>query len=123
MNNSSVTIAVVEDDAGLRIALEQLLRSAAYRAVTFDSAENFLNYPERSRVGCVIADINLPGMSGVELVKSLGSNGDRLPAVLMTGRRDRATLELSSQVADVPRLDKPFSDGALFEVIDRVMHR
>jgi two-component system response regulator FixJ len=62
-------------------------------------------------------------MTGVELVKQLGQNGDRLPAVLITGRRDAATTELASQVSDVPRLYKPFSDEALFEVLTEVMKR
>jgi two-component system response regulator FixJ len=119
--NLSVTIAVVEDDHGLRTALQQLLRSAGFRAVTFESAEEFLAQVDGCEVECLIADINLPGMSGVELVKKLGGNGDRLPAVLITGRRDDATAELAQQVADVPRLYKPFSDDALFEVIGRVM--
>jgi two-component system response regulator FixJ len=121
--NAGVTIAVVEDDAGLRTALQQLLRSAGFRPVTFGSAEEFLADAERGHAQCLIADINLPGISGVELVKRLGTNGQRLPAVLITGRPDAATLELARQVEDVPRLDKPFSDAALFEVIERVMRR
>ena len=116
-------IAVVEDDAGLRTAIEQLLRSAGFRAVTFESAEEFLAHADRAAVECLIADINLPGISGVELVSRLGTNGQRVPAVLITGRRDAATAELASRVADVPRLYKPFSDDALFEVISRVTKR
>src|SRR5712691_5173483 len=123
MDNAGVTIAVVEDDAGLRAAIEQLLRSAGFRAVTFESAEDFLTQADSATVQCVIADINLPGISGVELVKRLGTNGQRLPAVLITGRRDAATSALASQVADVPRLYKPFSDDALFDVISQVMRR
>ena len=122
-NNAGVMIAVVEDDSGLRTAIEQLLRSAGFRAVTFESAEDFLASGGRSDVACLIADINLPGISGVELVSRLGTNGQRLPAVLITGRRDAATAELASRVADVPRLYKPFSDDALFDVISRVMKR
>jgi FixJ family two-component response regulator len=121
--NASTTIAVVEDDAGVRTALEQLLRSAGFRALTFESAEAFLADSDTDYVDCLIADINLPGMSGVELVKRLGTDGQRLPAVLITGRRDPATMELARQVSDVPRLYKPFSDDALFDVIGRAMQR
>jgi FixJ family two-component response regulator len=123
MKNKRDTIAVVEDDEGLRTALQQLLRSAGFAATTFGSAEDFLTQANRDDLGCVIADINLPGISGVELVKRLGGNGDRLPAVLITGRRDAATAELASQVSNVPRLYKPFSDDALFEVLAHVMNR
>ena len=122
-NSTGAMIAVVEDDAGLRTAIEQLLRSAGFRAVTFGSAEDFLASDGRGDVACLIADINLPGISGVELVSRLGTNGQSLPAVLITGRRDAATAELASRVADVPRLYKPFSDDALFDVIGRVMKR
>ncbi|HEY0528239.1 MAG TPA: response regulator [Gemmatimonadaceae bacterium] len=123
MSQTSMVIAVVEDDEGLRTALQQLLRSAGFAAVTFESAEDFLADGNRRAVDCAIVDINLPGMTGVELVKQLGQNGDRLPAVLITGRRDAATTELASQVSDVPRLYKPFSDEALFEVLTEVMKR
>jgi FixJ family two-component response regulator len=123
MTHSSTTIAVVEDDAGVRTALEQLLRSAGYQALTFESAEAFLAHAYRSDVDCLIADINLPGISGVELVNRLGTNGGRLPAVLITGRRDPATADLARQAGEIPRLYKPFSDAALFEVINRVMSK
>lgn len=115
------TIAIVEDDAGLRIALQQLLRSAGFNAVAFGSAEEFLADAVRAEVACLISDIHLPGISGVELVRRAASNGRPLPAVLITGRRDAATNDLASQAAGVPRLHKPFSDAALFEVLDRLM--
>lgn len=123
MINPSLTIAVVEDDEGVRTALQQLLRSVGFNAVTFGSAEEFLAVAPAVDVSCLIADINLPGISGVELVKTVAMKGRPLPAVLITGRRDAATAELARQVEEIPRLYKPFSDAALFEVIDRVMSR
>jgi FixJ family two-component response regulator len=121
--SAALKIAVVEDDAGVRTALQQLLRSAGFEAVTFESAEDFLGHEDRHGFACLIADINLPGISGVELVKVLGANRARVPAVLITGRRDAATAELARQAGEVPQLYKPFSDAALFEVMDRVMQR
>lgn len=121
--SAALKIAVVEDDAGVRTALQQLLRSAGFDAVTFESAEEFLAHEDDDDFACLIADINLPGISGVELIKALGADGDELPAVLITGRRDAATLALTRQAGNVPRLYKPFSDAALFEVIDRVIQR
>ncbi|MEA2705602.1 MAG: hypothetical protein QOH22_390 [Gemmatimonadaceae bacterium] len=120
---AALKIAVVEDDAGVRTALQQLLRSAGFDAVTFGSAEEFFAHKDGDAFACLIADINLPGISGVDLVKTLGAKGCDLPAVLITGRRDAATVELTRQAGDVPQLYKPFSDAALFEVIDRVMQR
>ena len=121
--SAQLKIAVVEDDAGVRTALQQLLRSAGFDAMTFESAEDFLAHGNRDGFACLIADVNLPGISGVDLVNELGGEGRGLPAVLITGRRDAATIALTRQAGDVPQLYKPFSDAALFEVIDRVMQR
>ena len=120
---AALKIAVVEDDAGVRTALQQLLRSAGFEAVTFESAEEFLAQKDGDAFACLIADINLPGISGVDLVRELGPIGRALPAVLITGRRDAATMALTREAGDVPKLYKPFSDAALFEVIDRVIKR
>src|ERR1700681_1163809 len=103
------TIAIVEDDAGVRTALEQLLRSAGFKALTFESAEDFLMGPGDS-VDCLIADVNLPGMSGVALVQALVEAGAGLPVVIMTGRDDPTTGELIRRAGEVPCLRKPFSD-------------
>ena len=117
MVTTRATIAVVEDDAGVRTALQQLLRSAEYGAVTFGSAEEFLASGEDAHVDCLVADINLPGMSGVALVKALAAGGATVPVVLITGRDDPGTMELIRQAGPVPRLHKPFSDDALFDAI------
>ena len=112
------TIAVVDDDAGVRTALRQLLRSAGFEALTFASAEEFLAADWRDAVDFLIADINLPGMSGVGLLKTLAGAGAPLPALLITGRDDAGTIDLIKQAGPVPRLTKPFSDDDLFEVIE-----
>lgn len=119
--HAHTTIAVVEDDGGVRTALQQLLRSAGFEAATFESAEDFLACGDSAAFGILIADINLPGISGVALVKALSASGNTIPAILITGRDDSATLELTRQAGDVPRLHKPFSDAELFEAINRVM--
>jgi two-component system, LuxR family, response regulator FixJ len=111
------TIAVVDDDSGVRTALRQLLRSAGFEALTFASAEEFLGAIEREDVDFLIADVNLPGMSGVGLLKTLAAAGAALPACLITGRDDAGTIDLIRQAGPVPRLTKPFSDDDLFEII------
>jgi two-component system, LuxR family, response regulator FixJ len=111
-------IAVVDDDSGVRMALRQLLRSAGYEAMTFASAEEFLGASEREDVDFLIADVNLPGMSGVALLQALGNDGSELPALLITGRDDAGTLEMIRLAGAVPRLTKPFSDDDLFEIIE-----
>ena len=122
MMTKYATIAVVEDDAGVRTALRQLLRAADFDALTFASAEEFLDSGRRGEVDCLIADINLPGMNGVALLKALAAAGTVLPAVLITARDDPATLELIRQAAPAPFLRKPFSDDELFDAIRRARH-
>jgi FixJ family two-component response regulator len=117
MSITRATIAIVEDDAGVRTALVQLLRSAGFEARSFATAEEFLEARRNEGVDCVIADVNLPGMSGVAMVQALGSGGTAPPAVMMTGRDDPYTLELVKQVAPVQCLRKPFSDDELFDAI------
>ena len=119
MAMANSTVAVVEDDPGVRTALRQLLRAADFDAVTFASAEEFLESNRRASVDCLIADINLPGMNGVALLKALAADGAALPAVLITARDDPATLELIRGAAPVPHLRKPFGDEELFDAIRR----
>jgi FixJ family two-component response regulator len=121
MPRTRPTIAVVEDDPGVRTALEQLLRAAGFFALTFASAEEFLGAEPGPQIDCLIADVNLPGMSGVALLKALAEGGGARPAVLITGRDDSATVELRRQSAAVPWLHKPFSDDELFGAIRAVL--
>ena len=117
MKKTRATIALVEDIAGVRLALQQLLRSASFDTLTFASAEEFLSAGAEERADLLIADVNLPGITGVALVKRLATSGSRLPAILMTGRDDPATRQLVRQAGPVPRLRKPFSDDDLFGAI------
>jgi FixJ family two-component response regulator len=121
MTGSRSTIGVVEDDTGVRTALKQLLRAAGFAALTFATAEEFLSSDCLAQVDCLIADVNLPGMTGVALLKALDASGGRVPAVLITGRDDAGTIELMRQAGDVPRLHKPFSDDELFGAIRAVL--
>lgn len=117
MTETRPTIAVVEDDPAVRTALQQLLRSAAFNALTFASAEEFLSADAAERADLLIADVNLPGMSGPALVQRLAASGSPIPAILITGRDDPVTRQLIRQAGPVPRLRKPFSDGDLFGAI------
>lgn len=117
MTEMHTTIAVVEDDLAVRTALQQLLRSASFETLSFASAEDFLNEGAEERADLLIADVNLPGISGVALVQRLAASGSKLPTILMTGRDDPATRHLIHQAGPVPRLRKPFSEGDLFGAI------
>lgn len=121
MTTTHASVAVVDDDDGIRAALRQLLRTAAFDVLTFASAEEFLDSPARESVTCVIADVNLPGMSGVALLRALAAAGLSMPAVLITARDDPRTRELIGRAGTVPHLRKPFGAKELLDAIQEAV--
>ena len=115
------TIAVIEDDEGVRQSLRELLRAADFDALSFASAEEYLAHPDGRQVACLLVDVNLPGMSGVELAQWLPGIGRAIPIILITARDDPATLELIRRAGSMPHLRKPFSDEQLFAEIARCL--
>ena len=118
-DREALTIAVVEDDESLRLALQGLLESGGCVARVFASAEEYLASVDPATVDCLVADVHLPGMSGVELLDVLAWRGVTVPALLMTGRDDAGTAELIRRAGHAPHLRKPFGDVAFFEAIIR----
>ncbi len=121
MASALTTIAVIDDDEGVRAAMSQLLRAASYAAVAYASAEDFLRSPEAASVDCLIVDVNLPGMSGAALLQTLAARGSRIPALLISARDDLTTRELVRVSGAVPFLRKPFGSGELFAAITGVL--
>lgn len=113
------TVVVIEDDEGVRQSLQQLLRSADVDALSFASAEEYWAHPGGTEITCLIVDVNLPGMSGVELAQRMAARGSTIPIILITARDDPATLELIRRAGPIPHLRKPFSDEQLFAEIAR----
>jgi FixJ family two-component response regulator len=112
-------IAIVDDEAAVREATESLLRSAGLPAETFASAEDFLRSPYRDRAGCLILDVGLPGMSGLELQRLLTANGEQIPIVFITaheGRHDQMKAQ-ALQAGAVKFLRKPFSEEDLLSAV------
>jgi two-component system CheB/CheR fusion protein len=113
-----MVIAVIDDDAGVRTALRELLRAAEFEARTFVSAEDYLECcGTLADVECLIVDVHLPGMSGVALLRTLSARGAVVPAVLVSGRDDPATRELLHSAPPTPFLHKPFGDAELLAAI------
>ena len=113
-------VAIVDDEAALREATESLLRSAGYAAESFESAEAFLHSPCRHRAGCLILDVRLPGMSGLELHRHLACSGSPIPTVLITAQEDRNG-QMQAQAlraGALAFLPKPFSDDEVFAAIE-----
>jgi FixJ family two-component response regulator len=123
MLNQPLTIAIVDDDDRIRDALGNLLLAAGFDVLAFASAEDFLHALDGKAIGCLIADINLPGMSGVALTEALAAAGHVIPAVFITARDDATTLALIRRVGHVPHLRKPFGDQELFSAIRQALPR
>jgi FixJ family two-component response regulator len=113
------TVLIVDDDASLLRAMQRLLRSFGYHALTFPSAEDFLAFDVPAGEACLLLDIFLPAMSGIELCSTLAASGRSIPVVLMTAHDRKVTQNLVSQVAVTAVLYKPFDEEILLEAIAR----
>ncbi len=111
-------VAVVDDDISVRESLESLIRSVGLAARAFVSAEEFLNSPQLGNTDCLILDVRLPGMSGIELHHQLLAGKCRRPVIFITahGYDDRAMSEAASDWT-VACLTKPFSEDELLDAV------
>jgi FixJ family two-component response regulator len=110
-------VAIVDDDAAVRVALEGLLRSAGLSARTFASAEEFIGSGQQFQTACLIADIRMPGMSGLELQAKLNAEHCRIPIVFITAHGDTQMRMQALRAGAVEFLAKPFNDEALLEIV------
>jgi FixJ family two-component response regulator len=115
------TVAVVEDDPSMRRSVERLLNAHGFVTEGYASAEAFLHRDTKSRIGCLVLDIHLRGMSGIELRHRLKSVGSKLPVVFITAVDDKA-LELQGAQADcVAYLHKPFPAVLLIDAVNKAL--
>jgi FixJ family two-component response regulator len=114
-------ISVVDDDESVREALTGLLRSAGFGAEVYASAEDFLRSGGLRDTECLILDVRMPGMGGVELQRLLALAGHDIPIVFITAHGDEETRAQALGVNVVGFLAKPFSDESLLEAINRVL--
>lgn len=108
-------IAVVDDDELLRKALQRLLQAAGLDVASFGSAEDFLKSDQLRSAGCLIADIRMPGMSGLELQARLKAEHCPIPTIFITAHGDEKMRLQAMQGGAVEFLTKPFDDGILLE--------
>jgi FixJ family two-component response regulator len=108
-------VVVVEDDDSYRSAVQRLLRAAGFRVSSFASAEDFLSSGQQQATGCLIADIRMPGMSGLDLQSKLNSNHCPIPTIFITAHGDEK-MRLQAMRSDAVKfLAKPFDGEALLE--------
>jgi two-component system response regulator FixJ len=112
-------IFIVDDDNDFRESLRDLLDVSGFEAVAFESALRFLDEAKDVDATCVIADIRMPGMDGLELQEELKARGSRLPVIIMTGHGDVPLAVRAMRAGAVDFLEKPFDLPILLESIER----
>jgi len=110
-------VAIVDDDDLMRSALQGLLKAVGLPAQAFASAEEFLKSDERQQIACLIADIRMPGMSGLELQAQLNNERCRIPIIFITAHGDEKMRMQALRAGAVEFLAKPFDDEVLLESV------
>jgi FixJ family two-component response regulator len=106
-------VAIVDDDDSVRSALQGLMKAVGLPARAFASAEAFLESGEQQDTGCLIADIRMPGMSGLELQATLNAKNHRIPIIFITAHGDEKMRMQALRAGAVEFVAKPFDDDAL----------
>jgi RNA polymerase sigma factor (sigma-70 family) len=117
MTGGESTVFAIDDDPSVRKALARLLRSAGQRAETFASAEEFLNREHYNGPGCLVLDVYLPGLTGLDLQEALARADYHLPIIFISGRSDIPTSVRAMKAGAVDFLPKPFKDRVLIEAV------
>lgn len=113
-----LTVYIVDDDASIRDSLSLMLGLAGYRVSLFADAESFLAACQPAWAGCVVADLRMPGMSGIDLQAELKQRGSPLQFIIITAHGDVATARTAFQAQAVDFLEKPFDHAELIKAIE-----
>jgi FixJ family two-component response regulator len=113
----SFNVYVVEDDESIRRAIGRLLRSVGYHASSFESAEEFLESTASTGEGCLLLDIRLPGMTGLDLQEKLASSGAKYSIIFMTAHDRPQWRERAKKAGALAYLKKPFEDQSLLDAL------
>jgi FixJ family two-component response regulator len=115
--SSSQLVAIVDDDRSVQSALKDLMESAGLSARCFGSAEEFLESDQQNQTACVVTDIRMPGMSGLELQAKLKAEGSRIPMIFITAHDDAKMKMQAMKAGAIEFLSKPFDDEVLLEKV------
>jgi FixJ family two-component response regulator len=119
----SKLVAIVDDDDSVRGTLQELLRSAGFSSRAFESAEAFLGSGHQQETACLITDIRMPGMSGLELQARLNADRCRIPTIFITAHGDEDMRFQALREGAVEFLPKPFDDEVMIESIRAALNR
>jgi len=113
------TLFVIDDDASVRKSLSRLLKALGFVVETFESAEHFLAREAYQGVGCIVLDVSMPGLSGMDLQERLGKAEYNLPIVFLTGHGNVPTSARAFKAGAVDFLEKPFEEEDMVEAVSR----
>jgi FixJ family two-component response regulator len=123
MPENNPVVYVVDDDPSIRDALDSLIRSVGFRAQTFASAQDFLKSTRPDAPGCLVLDVRLPGLSGLDLQRELARVDIRIPIIFITGHGDIPMSVSAMKAGAVEFLTKPFRDQDLLDAIQAAVER
>ena len=110
-------VAIVDDDKSIRNATQDLLKSAGFSTVTFEDAESFLGSASRTSAACLVADMRMPRMTGLELYQALIASGQSIPTVIITAHPEELTRARAHEAGITCYLYKPFEPDQLLECV------
>jgi len=121
--SEKVVVAIIDDDESIRRSLQRMLRTAQLEALTFASAREFLEAAENKNVSCIVSDLRMPEVSGLDLQQTLRTRLPHLSMVFITGHGDIPASVTAMKAGAVDFLEKPVKGSALLEAIDRAVKR
>ena len=114
-------VSIVDDDASVRVAMESLVRSLGFVAFAFESAEDFLRSPRVDDSACLITDVQMPGMSGLDLQDRLIAQGSRIPIIFITAFPEQTIRSRAEAGGALGCLEKPFGGKAMIELLRKAL--
>src|SRR5262245_18009261 len=115
------TVYIVDDQAAVCHGLREMLSVLGYQVETFGSAQQFLESFDRARAGCLVADVRMPGMDGLELVQELSRRSIQLPVILISGHADVPMAVAAIKAGAEDFIEKPLNDAQLIAAINRCL--
>jgi FixJ family two-component response regulator len=120
-NKPTATVIVVDDDSSIRRALRRQLHILGFSVLDFQTAEDFLASELPAGDACLLLDVYMPGMTGIELCRKMAASGRCVPTILISGRDDRQTREMIRKANPVASLFKPFDEDTLLLAIRKAL--
>ena len=123
MTAEEATVFIVDDDASVCKALKRLVQSMGFKVVIFDSAKAFLENVFHERPACLVLDVRMPGMSGIELQEQMRNAGISIPIIFITGHANVSMSVEAMKAGAVDFIEKPFEDQKLLNAINRAIKK